>query len=121
MPNELPPLPPPPPKLLASIAGDWSPVVVIEPALVTETVPPDPALPPEALNETMPVALPPFPAWPPTDWAIRPGASPPVVRMLEPASVETDTDPALPLSPPEPPPPPNTPPLPPWPPAPPRL
>ena len=49
-PKPLPPVPPPPPMDWADTAGDRSLVVVMAPLEVTETWPPAPALPPEALK-----------------------------------------------------------------------
>jgi len=87
-------------------------------ALVTEIVPPAPALPPLAAKVTIAMPPPALAACPATDWATMPNDPAPwvVIEPETPIVIEPD----VPVSPPEPPPE-NQPPLPPAPPDDPRL
>src|SRR5579862_6805886 len=77
-PSAEPAVPPPPPTDCAMMPIEFLPLILIAPSLLTVTVPPLPAEPPEPPRETVldrpagtetAMEPPPFPPPPPTDWA----------------------------------------------------
>ena len=77
-----PPVPPAPPMDWARIACESRPLVLIVPEFVTVTAFPFPPGLPDAASPTTPLVDPPLPPLPPSDWAMMPWCSFPMVLIV---------------------------------------